>query len=553
MKFLTKLFILSTLLYTLFSCGVDNFSHNKKVFKYNQVDALGALDPAFSSDESTSRAVTQIYNGLVELDEDMKVVPSLAKRWVLSENQKTYTFYLNQGIHFHDHPVFTNGKGRELTAYDVEYSFRRICDTNDIYNKGIWIFKDKVLKKPDGTLSDTCFNALNDTTFQIHLQDPNPLILQIVSMPYAFVLAPEIVKHYGVKYRRNPVGTGPFKFFMWEEGNSLVLHKNDNYWKKDSEGNKLPYLDAIQLYFITERAQAFRAFEVGKIDFFDDLAEDQIEDVILPNGNTKSGLDYEVMRDPYLFLEYIGFQLDKNAECYKGNPNHPLLNVDFRRALNYGVDRKKLINVLRNGVGTPGVYGIVPPSVPGFGSDFTEGYVYDVTKAKFYLKQSGVKFEDLPTLTLAAGKVHKSLVEFLVKSWEESLGIKVDIALNEPKVNRDLASKGQLEMFRSGWIGDYPDAENYLSLFYSLNKPPYGSNRTRYTNTELDKLFESSKLSDDSTRLVLYHQMDSLITSEAPVVPLFYKESLSLVQNRVKGLKFNAMKTLKLEKVNIVE
>ncbi len=553
--FLHKTLIFSTLLYTLFSCSVDNSSEQKKVFRYNEVGALSALDPALTSDMSAVWINTQLYNGLVELDDNMKVKPALASHWDISENGKCYTFYMRKGTKFHDHKLFTNGKGRSVTAYDVEFSLKRICDTNDIYNKGIWIFRDKVLKNPNGTLSDTCFKAVNNEVFKVYLQKPNPLILQVLSMAYAFVVAPEIVKHYGADYRRNPVGTGPFKLFMWEEGNSLVLHKNENYWRKDKKGNQLPYLDAVQLYFITERAQAFRAFSTGKIDMLDGLDEYQIEDVLKPNGETKEGLNYVVSRNPYLYLEYIGIQLNKEANCYKKhNGKHPLFDKNFRKALCYGVDKGKLINILRNGLGEPARSGIVPLATPGFAEGITQGYAYSPKKAKEYLAKSGWTLETLPVLVMSAGKVQKNLMEFIVKSWEESLGIKVEIRMNEPKVNYDLAIKGELEMFRAAWVGDYPDAENYLTLFYGPNESPFGPNKTHYSNPKVDSLFALARtITNDSARLALYYQMDQLIVDDAPVIPLYYNESLTLVNPKVKNLKFNAMKLLKLEEVDITQ
>jgi peptide/nickel transport system substrate-binding protein len=252
-------------------------------------------------------------------------------------------------------------------------------------------------------------------------------------MPYAYVVPKEVCNAYGQDFRSHPIGTGPFKFHTWSEGNTLILHRNEHYWKKDGEGVQLPYLDAVQVYFIPDKSQAFRAFQVGDLDFVSGIDEGSIDDLLYSNGSFKqSTLDQmNVVKCPYMNTEYIGVQLDPAAAVYEGE-DHALLNVDFRKALNYAVDRDRLVTNLRNGLGIPGHQGIVPPAVPNFDQSKVEGYEFNKSKAKAALKASGLNPNDMPELELYVAKEHKRIGEYVVKSWEEVLGVKAKILNNAP-------------------------------------------------------------------------------------------------------------------------
>lgn len=162
-------------------------------------------------------AIHQLYNTLVEVDSNLHIVPSLAKRWEISEDKKTYTFFLRNDVLFHNDECFADTEGRKLTARDVEYSFKRILDKS-VASPGSWIFNGKVD-------SIEAFKAIDDTTFQLKLLKPYNPILGILSMQYCSVVPKEAVDKYGTDFRRHAVGTGPFRFVAWEEGQAMVLKK----------------------------------------------------------------------------------------------------------------------------------------------------------------------------------------------------------------------------------------------------------------------------------------------------------------------------------------
>src|SRR5215212_5610439 len=215
-------FLLFTLI--LSSCH-NNRSSSKHVFRYNEASNIATLDPAFAKNQSIIWVVHQLFNTLVETDSNLNIVPSLAYRWQISDDRLRYTFYLRQDVFFHDNDAFDNGKGRKMTAHDVEYSFNRIIDKRTA-SSGAWIFNTRID-------SVNPFHAVNDSVFELKLIRPFTPLQGLLSMQYCSVVPHEVVEKYGKDFRSHPCGTGPFRFKSWEEGQSLILLKNENYFEHD--------------------------------------------------------------------------------------------------------------------------------------------------------------------------------------------------------------------------------------------------------------------------------------------------------------------------------
>ena len=230
------------ILISVLSLSISSCTHHEKVkniFHYNEQSGIATLDPAFAKNQSIMWAVHQIYNTLVQIDNNMNLVPSLAKSWDESDDNLTFTFHLRNDVYFQDNEAFPNAKGRKMTAQDVVYSFERILDKNTA-SSGAWIFNGRV---------DTVqpFKAIDDTTFQLKLLKPFHPILGVMSMQYCSIVPKEVVEKYGKDFRRHPCGTGPFELVAWEEDQAMVLKKNSSYFEKDSAGSQLPYLNGIKI------------------------------------------------------------------------------------------------------------------------------------------------------------------------------------------------------------------------------------------------------------------------------------------------------------------
>ncbi|MEE0883333.1 MAG: ABC transporter substrate-binding protein [Bacteroidales bacterium] len=532
-------FILSFLAFVLCSCTSENRNAGKKVFRYNEAANINSLDPAYAKDQAMIWADVQLYNGLVQMDNKLNIMPSIAKSWEVSNDGLEYTFHLRDDVYFHPHQLFKNGK-RRVVAADFVYSLNRIVDAKTM-SPGAVFFEN--VEQINGKYS---FFAPNDTTFVVRLKQAFSPFLGILTMPYASVVPKEIVNHYKEDFRKHPIGTGPFKFKMWKENVKLVLVKNEDYFEKDSLGKRLPYLDAVAISFIVDKQSVFLEFVKGNIDFISGIDPNYKDEILTRSGKLQPKYKDKInlITQPYLNTEYLGFKMDVNDE------KNPLKDKRVRQAINYGFSREKMIKYMRNNIGYPGEYGIIPVGLAGFDST-VNSYEYNPEKSKRLLAEAGYpNGEGMQEITLSTTATYLDLCKYIQQQLG-LLGIKVKIDVNPPAALREHIAQGKTQWFRGSWIADYPDAENYLSLFYSKNHCPKGSNYTHFSSKEFDKLYEKAILETDyEKRIALYKKMNDIIIEESPIVVLYYDQVLRFVQKNISGFESNPLNLLILKNVN---
>jgi peptide/nickel transport system substrate-binding protein len=531
------------------------------IFKYNESAGILTLDPIYAKDLPHIWACNQLFNCLVAYDDKMNLVPMVAKSWDISEDGLRYTFHLRNDVQFHEDTCFYQSalrqaegpsqhesvkvvepvetptlRSRFVTAEDFVYSFNRVVD-KQLNSPGLWIFSS--VKHDD---EHYAFTALNDTTLQIELSKPFPPFLGILSMTYASVVPHEAVEYYGNDFRSHPVGTGPFKFQYWKENVKLVFRKNPNYFEHDEAGERLPYIDAVSISFLIDKQVAFLEFIKGKFDFMSGIDARYKDELLTYDGQLRQKYEDKInlITEPYLNTEYFSFFLDPNDS----------LGLDRSRALRQAVslciDREKMLRYLRNGIGEPGTGGMIPAGLPGHSS--TIGYGYDLKRAQRLVTENHL---DGYLLQLSTVADYADIGKF-VQSQVEQIGLQCKMEVMPPATMRSMRSNGSLSFFRSSWVADYPDAENYLSLFTTPNFSPAGPNYTHYSNPKFDKLYEKALLCNDlQERARYYIEMDSLMMRDAPVVVLFYDEVLRFVNERVQGLGSNPTNLLDLRRVRI--
>lgn len=523
-------------------CSSHSGNH-KNVFHYNEATGIATLDPAFAKNQSIIWAVHQLYSTLVETDDRLNMVPSLAKNWNVTEDRMTYTFHLRTDVFFHDNEAFPNGKGRRMKASDVEYSFRRIMDVATA-SSGAWIFNGRVA-------DPNSFKAIDDSTFQLKLIRPFNPILGLLSMKYCSIVPREVVEKYGKDFRSHPCGTGPFEFKAWEERQALILTRNKKYFEKGTEGKQLPYLDAIKISFFDNKATEFLLFQQGELDFVNEIDPSFRDEVLSKKGELREQWKNKIIlsKHPYLNTEYLGIVVDPTNALVKASP---LRFTKVRQAINYGFDRRKMMLYLRNSLGMPAESGFVPSGLPSFDSASVRGYHYDPALARQLLKEAGYENgNNLPVIKLLTVSIYADFGSFIAKELED-LGIKVQIEVVQKSLLLEQTAKSEALFFRGSWIADYPDAENYLSVFYSKNPAP--PNYTRYKNPHFDVLYEQSLVEkNDAVKLQLYQQMDREVIKDAPVVPLWYDEVTRLVNPRVKQFTANGLNLLELRRVKVID
>lgn len=545
MRKLQYLLFISFLLF-IHSCklkpGIED--PTKTVFRYNESFPITSLDPAFTRSVENIWAVNQIYNGLVQLDEKLQVQPCIAKSWSISEDGLLYTFHLRNDVYFHDHILFLNSKGRKVRASDFVNSFERIMD-KDIASPGAWVFNsiDKSAKsKYKG------FEEVNDTTLKIYLSKPFPPFLGLLSMQYCSVIPIEIAKYYGADFRNHPVGTGPFQFKYWKEGEKLVLLKNPHYFESEN-GTQLPYLDAVAISFIKDRQSAFLEFIKGNFDFMSGLDASYKDDLLNKDGtlNGKYYGKFNMRTMPYLMTHYIGFLVDPQLPETKGSP---LLNKLIRQAINYAIDKKKMITYIRNNIGTPANSGFVPIGLPSFDSSQVHGYSFNPDKAKSLLIKAGYSDKNpCPPIKIYTSALYSDMCEF-AQNELLNVGIIATVEVTSSATLNEMVAQSDVNCYRKTWQADYADAENYLALFYSKNFSPAGPNYSHYSNKEFDRYYEQSLLeTKPEKRYELYRLMDKMLVEDAPIVPLYYDASVVFSHNNITGLPSNPMNLLVLKTV----
>ncbi len=518
----------------LISCNSEmNSDKDHLVFRYNEHSNIATLDPAFASNPQLIWPTNQLFNSLVQLDDELNIQPDIAKNWTFNDSTLTYKFNLRNDVYFHKSEVFTNShkdSTRLVTAHDFEYSFNRLLDEK-VAARGSWVLNNV-----------NRFYAENDSTFSIQLNQPFPAFLGLLSMRFCSVVPKEAIDYYGNDFRSNPVGTGPFKFKLWEENIKLVLRRNPDYFEKDELGNQLPYLEAVAITFLPDKQSEFLQFVQGKLDFVSGLDNSYKDEIVSTKGKLQEKYKNQVnlITSPYLNTEYLGFYMD--------SPSSEIQSKKIRQAINYGFDRVKMIRYLRNGIGIPAVNGFIPKGLAGFNN--MEGYTYQPEKAKElvrqYIEESG---NNNPSIAIGTNSQYLDLCEFIQRELEK-IGIQVQIDVVPPSTLRQMKSSGELAIFRASWIADYPDAENYLSLFYSKNFTPNGPNYAHFKNNIYDSLYVASlSLPNIEKRKLLYEKMDSIIIEEAPVVPLYYDMAVRFVSKKVSGLGINPQNFLVLKKV----
>ena len=500
------------------------------VFKYNEHSNIATLDPAFARNPQTIWPTNQLFNGLVQLDDQLNIQPDIAKSWRINDSTSTYTFTLRDDVYFHKNKVFKKDSTRVVVAQDFVYSFDRLLSPG-LASPGSWVFS-----------AVQRYHAANDSTLVIQLKKPFPAFLGLLSMRYCSVVPKEAIAYYANDFRSNPVGTGPFVFKFWEENVKLVLRKNPIYFEKDTQGNRLPYLEAVAITFLPDKQSEFLQFAQGNIDFITGLDNSYKDEIITTKGalQPKYKDRVKLITTPYLNTEYLGF--------FMGSTSKEIASPLIRQAINYGFDREKMVTYLRNGMGIAATHGLIPKGLAGF--DSIQGYSYNPEKARAlinaYKQATGA---NTIQVTIGTNSQYLDLCEYIQRELEK-LGISITIDVMPPATLRQLKSSGELDIFRASWVADYPDAENYLSLFYSPNFTPNGPNYTHFKNVVFDSLYvEAQKISEINKRKLLYTQMDSIIIAQAPIVPLYYDIAVRFVSKKITGLGINPQNFLVLKKV----
>ena len=520
---------------------------------------IKGLDPIHDDDVYSAQEIAKVYEGLVEyhyLKRPYELIPNLAAEMpTISEDQLVYTFKLREGVNFHDNPCFPDGRGRELTAQDVVYSLKRLADLKN-QAKGFWVidgqiqglneWREKYANAPaaDYTEDIPGLQAIDCYTLQIRLTKPNLRFLNLLAMGPCYVVAPEAVEYYGAEFMNHPVGTGPFtlKAFRPQDA-KIVYHKNPTFRDKrfpseaaeeyqhmlDYAGQKLPLVDKIVTHILTEEQPRWLKFKRGQIDIVD-ISRSNIAPKIIKNRALIPRISAKGIRL---------FQVPTISTSYFViNNAHPLFNNNpkLRQAMSLALDRDRYNQLFHNGTAII-AQSTIPPGLAGYQASYKNTYCeYNVDKARQYLAEAGYPDgQGLPTITLdtlfdTIGKQHAELFQQCMKV----IGIQINVVTNTwPELLKKKQQKTTM-IHAMGWIGDYPDAEAFLQLFYAPGNPiGLGAN---FNDDQFNKIYERAvAMSDSPARTALYEQLNQMIGERVPVICMLHLLRFVLCQSRVKN------------------
>ena len=475
------------------------------------------MDPHLTTDNISGGLVNEIFGGLVTLGLDLKVVPDLAERWDVSDDGRVYTFHLRKDAKFHD--------GKPVTAEDVRWSLERVADPNTLSPVAEQYLSDIVgvsAKLAGQESSISGLQVVDQHTIRITIDEPKSYFLAKLSYPTAFILDQKNVEGDGDEWLRQPNGTGPFKLAEYEIGEVLRLVRNEYYHLGP------PNLDEVE--FILAGGNAMIMYENDEIHLTGVGLAD-LERVLDPS----EPLNAELKAAPSSFgVSYIGLNVDMP----------PLDDPLFRQALSMAIDRDTIAVAVLDGLRIPATT-IIPPGFPSYSTD-VQGYGYDPERALEVLKLSkyGNDLDNLPRITLSiSGSFGADVpldLEVILQSWQEVLGVEVEIQQTEwATFLQDLQAR-RYHMFTLGWGADYADPENFLDILFHSGSE---NNHTNYSSPQVDDLLEQARVEpDQETRFELYNRIEQMILDDAPWVLLWNTgETYALVKPEVKGYELTPM------------
>jgi oligopeptide transport system substrate-binding protein len=480
------------------------------------------LDPAVSSEMTSHEYIMQLFSGLVRLDDNLEPAPDIAERWEISNGGQTYTFYLRQDVKFQD--------GKKVTAEDFKYSWERACAPQTRSLTAATYLGDivgvrEVLAGQTEEISGV--RVVDDFTLEVTIDAPKSYFLSKLTYPTAFVVDRANVET-GEGWWRHPNGTGPFKLKQWQEGNQLVLERNELYY------GDLAKVSSV--VFKLWRGVPMNMYETGDIDVTG-VSVDYIEKVTDETGPFYQDLSVV----PELSFFYIGFNTARP----------PFDDVNIRCAFSQAIDKDKLVSLVFKGTMQPAA-GILPPGIPGY-NEALSGLSFDITRAKELIAASRYgNVSQLPPITITTmgwGGLISPELEAVVYQWRENLGVEVKVRQLEPERFLYHLGEEKDEMFYMGWVADYPHPQDFLDiLFHSGADNNYGE----YSNPEVDALLEKAGVEQDSTlSLSLYQQAEQLLVEDAACLPLCFGKNYVLIKPYIEGYKLNPMGFAMLNEVSV--
>jgi oligopeptide transport system substrate-binding protein len=514
----TVLSVFGVVLGALSAPAIASAPANARTFTLRLQNEPATLDWNRAHTMVETYLLMNLMEGLVTFDENLKVIPALAKSWTKSPDGRVYTFKLRSDVKWSD--------GVLLKAQDFVFSWRRLLSPLTAASYAYFLFDvegaEDFSKGKIKDFSAVGIKALDDFTLQVKLLRPVAHWIYVPTFWVTFPLRQDIVEKFGESWTKpgRMVTVGPFTQYIHDIDSKIVLKRNPLYYEK--RGN----IEEVVALIVKDDSTALTLYESGKFDFLTDISAMDLK---------RLSSNQELKAFPYFKTGYMGFSINK----------FPVSNSKVRRAIAMAIDKKKIREILHGGQLAADSF--IPPKMLAYAEG--AGLPFDPVKAKAELQSAGLSGSLDLDLVVPNSDRALTIAQFIQAQLKSNLGINVSINTFDHKTFRAQLDLHVFPIFLLSWSADFPDPDNFLSLFLG----GAGNNRTTWTNQAYDAgVLKARNMSDPKQRKKVYVEVQKiLLQDDAVIVPLYYEPNMALVRSRVKGLELNPLNYLLLRKVNI--
>ncbi len=521
-RFPTAILLLSSLLIILAACGGATTntptangtpslaSSQMLIFPNVGTRDIGVLDPALGPDSNSALAVGMIYTGLVKFDKNLNVVPDQAT-WVISPDNKVYTFTLKQGI------TFSNGT--PVTAQSYIYTLTRallpeVKSPIALFFLGPILGSDDVSNGKTKTLAGV--KAIDNNTLQITLKQPTAYFLQIMADSIAFPLNQTVINQFGqtdwVNHAAgNGIGTGPFIVKEWDHNTKMVFVPNPHWYAAKTK------LTEVDMLFVNDQSTAFKAYQAGQYNFVWNIAP---QDLASAKG----------------MAGFVSESLLQTDLLFFSNKMAPFNNAAVRQAFAYATDKEALATAIFKGSAIPAPT-IIPPGMPGYQPNY-QGLAYDKSKALAALQSAYPDVSKIPPITFSFpnSQVSESEAAALQQMWQTALGLQVKLLPVELNAYNTETANHQVQFGFTQWSADFPDPYDWLTLnLFSTAS----NNSGDWNNPQFDQIVTQAEQMTGDMRIQLYNQAEQIAISDVGWLPLDHQSMAAVIPSWVHGVSLN--------------
>lgn len=476
-----------------------------------------SLDPHKIEGVPEGNIVRDLFEGLVNQDADGNIVPGQAESWMVSEDNKVFTFKIRKSTRWSD--------GSPVTAHDFVYGFQRAVDpaTGSRYSWYIeipTIVNASAIIKGEKPASSLGVRAVDNNTFEVTLEQPVPYFIKMLAHPTTFPAPKAVIEKHGEAWTRagNMISNGAYVLDNWVVNGKIVLKRNQHYWNNDETIiNKVTFLP------ITSDSSRLHRYKAGEVDITYTIPLEHF-------SKLQKDIPEQIITVPELGTYYYSFNTRQP----------PLDDVRVRKALSYAINREAITNFIL-GQGQKPAYAFTPESINGFtppATHFSRMTQAERNKKAVKLIQEAGYGPDKPltvTLIYNTSEAHKKLALAVAQMWKP-LGITVKLENQEWKTFLDIKRKHRFEVARGGWMGDYNEASTMLDL----HTTHHGQNDSGFSSKQYDELMARSRLArTEDERNHLYARAEKILAEEMPVAPVYQYVDSRLIKPYVGGYPMN--------------